>query len=66
MLLGLLLMLFGGWLEASLHLHLDQLALQRGILFPAGARTLRLVGGLIMLFPILTFASHIWELTDDH
>ncbi len=62
--LGLLMMLFGGWLEASLHLHLDQLALSRGILFPSGARTLRLVGGLIMIVPLLQFISHLWNLTE--
>lgn len=60
---GLLLMVSGGWLEASLHLHLDQMALSRGTLFASGARTLRLLGGLVFLFPLYSMGSALWNLT---
>ncbi|TNE50587.1 MAG: hypothetical protein EP343_07830 [Deltaproteobacteria bacterium] len=60
---GLLLMVFGGWLEASLHLHLDQMALSRGTLFASGARTLRLFGGLFLLIPLFGMGSTLWTLT---
>lgn len=63
LLIGLGLLLAGSWLEANLHLHLDQLSLSRGTLFPAGSRTLKLLGGLLLLFPMLRFATLVWQLT---